>query len=103
MIWIQRIHAECVDRIHIYHIFQILIIPCLNFLNLMGGTETVEEVDKRNFPLQCRTVCNRSQVHNFLYAGLAKHRTACLTARVYIGMISENRQCMALQAHERIR
>ena len=98
MLRIQGIAAERVDSVHIHHILQILIIPGLDLLNLMGGTESVEEVDERNLSLDGCAVCNRGQVHNLLYAGLAEHRCSGLTAGVHIGVISEDGQRVACKS-----
>ena len=68
MIRIQCMSTELIDRIHVHHIFQIFIIPCLNLLNLMRCTESVKEVNKRKFPFKRCAMSNRCQVHNFLYA-----------------------------------
>ena len=67
------ISPNALNGIHISHFLQILVIPCLDLLDLVGSTETVEEVDERNTSLDCRKMCNRSQVHYFLYAGLTEH------------------------------
>ena len=50
-----HVSPECIDGIHISHILQILVIPGLDLLDLVGGTETVEEVDERNLALDCGT------------------------------------------------
>ena len=84
MVRVQGMFTECIYCIHIYHVFQIFVIPCLDFLNLVGGTESVEEVDKWNFAFQCCTVCNRCQVHNLLYAGFAEHCDSGLTTGVNV-------------------
>ena len=91
MIRVQRMFAERVYGIRIYQVFQVFVIPCLDLLDLMRGTESVEEVDERNFSLDGGAVRNRGQVHNFLYAGLAQHCTSGLTTGINVGMISENR------------
>ena len=46
-------------------------------------------------PLIAAQMCNRSQVHNLLYAGLTQHRASGLTAGIYIGVIAEDGKCMA--------
>ena len=89
--------SERVNRIHIYHILQIFIVPGLDLLDLVGSTESVEEIDEGNFALDCCQMGNRGQVHNFLYGRLAQHGNAGLAACIYVGMISENGQCMACQ------
>src|SRR5699024_540587 len=45
MIGIQCVSAEFINRIHINQVFQILVIPGFDFLDLMGGTESVKEID----------------------------------------------------------
>ena len=94
MVRVKSMITECLDSIHISHILQVFIIPCLDLLDLMRSTESIEEVDKRNFAFDCSKMCNRSQVHNFLYRRLAKHCTTSLTTGHNVGMISENRKCV---------
>ena len=84
MVRVERVLAECVNGVHIHHIFQVFIIPCLNLLDLVRCTETVEEVDKWNLSFNCSKVGNRCQVHNFLYAGFTEHGTACLTTCINV-------------------
>ena len=60
MIWIQSVLTECCNRIHISHILQILVIPGLDLLDLVRCTETVKEVDERNFALDCCQMSNWS-------------------------------------------
>ena len=98
VVGIQRSLTELVDGVHIRHLLQILIIPGLNFLNFMGGTESIEEVDERNLALDRCQMSNRSQVHYFLNAGLAEHRAASLTARVNIGMVAKDRKSVGRQS-----
>ena len=97
MVGVQRMLSEGVNRVHIYHIFQILIIPGLDLLDLMGSTESVKEIDEGNLSLDCCQMGNRSQIHNFLYGRLAQHGNAGLAACVHIGMIAENGQSVAGQ------
>ena len=67
MVRVQGILSERVDGIHVNHILQIFVIPCLDLLDLVRCTETIEEVDERNFTFDCCKMSNRCQVHNFLY------------------------------------
>ena len=92
MIGIQRMLTECVDRIHIRHILQILVIPGLDLLDLMGGTESIEEIDEGKASLDRSEMCHGGQVHNLLHAAFAEHGASGLTAGIYVGMISENAQ-----------
>ena len=97
MIWIQCVLTECIDGVHISHIFQIFVIPCFDFLNLMRSTETIEEVNERNFSFDSCKMCNRSQVHNFLYRRFTQHSCTSLTACIYVRVITKNRKCVACQ------
>lgn len=51
--------AESLDGIHVQHIFQIVIIPHLNLLDLMGGTEPVEEVNEGDASFEAPDVPRR--------------------------------------------
>ena len=94
MVRVQRLIAERLNRVEVCHILQILVIPDLNLLNLVGGTETVEEVDKRNLALDCGEVRHRRQVHDFLYGRLTEHCTAGLSTCVDIRVIAEDAECV---------
>ena len=95
MVRIQSVFSERVDGIHIHHIFQVFVIPGFDLLDLMGSTESVKEIDERKASFDCRTVCNRGQVHNFLNTGFAEHCSSGLTTGIHIGVIAEDRQSMA--------
>ena len=94
MVRIQCVITKCLDSVHICHIFQVFIVPCLNLLDLVRCTESVEEVNERNFSLDCCKMCYRSKVHNFLYGRLTQHCATSLTTGHNIGMISENGKCV---------
>ena len=98
MLRIQRVCPECLQGIHIQHVTEILVIPGLDLLQLMRGTESVEEVDKRNLACQGRSMSNRGQVHHFLNGGLAQHGSAGLAACVYVRVITEDVQCVGSNA-----
>ena len=57
---IQCMLTESFHCVHIAHFFQVCIIPFLDLLDLMRSTETIEEVNKRNFALKCCKMCNRA-------------------------------------------
>ena len=91
---VQCVVAECLDCVEIRHVLQILEIPGLNLLNLVGGTETVKEIDKRNSALDCGEVCHRRQVHDFLNGRLTEHCTTGLSTCVNVRVIAENAECV---------
>ena len=55
-----------------------------NFLDLVGSTESVEEVDERNPAFDRRQMCDRAQIHDLLRIGLSQHRKTGLTAGIKI-------------------
>ena len=89
---IQSALAECFNSIHVAHFLQILVIPNLDLLDLVGGTEAVEEVDERNAGLDGSQVSYCGQVHNFLRIGLCEHGKAGLTACHNVGVVAEDVQ-----------
>ena len=90
MIGIQSMFSVLSQSIHIQHIFQVFVIPLFDLLDFVRCSETVKEVDERNFAFDSCQMSYRCQVHNFLNAGFAKHSTACLAACIYVGMITED-------------
>ena len=56
---VKSFHTELMDSIEISHLFEIFIIPCLDLLDLVGCTETIEEVDEASFTFDCCKVSNR--------------------------------------------
>ena len=97
MLWIQRTAAERINRIPVQHIGQVLVIPYFNLLNLVGCTETVEEMEERHAALNGSKVRHSAQVHSLLRAVGAEHRIASLTACIHVGMIAEDAQRMCRQ------
>ena len=95
MLWIQSAAAELVHSLPIQHIGQILIIPLLDLLYFVRGTEAVEEMQERHSALDGAQVGYRAQVHDLLGAVGAQHGVAGLAAGINIGMVTENRKGMA--------
>ena len=87
---VQSACTELFNSLHVYHVGQVFIVPYLDLLNLVGGAETIEEVEERNAAFDCCEVSNRAQVHNFLNVRLAQHGKAGLAAGHNVGMVTEN-------------
>ncbi len=66
--------------LHVAHFLQIGVVPLLDLLDLVGGTEAVEEVQERNVALDGGQVGNRRQVHDLLHVALGQHGEAGLAA-----------------------
>ena len=92
---IQGSGTEGRDCVHIRHVLQILVIPHLDLLQLMRGTEAVEEVQERHSALDGRKVCHRAEVHDLLHVRLGQHRKAGLTAGHHVAVVAENVQRVA--------
>ena len=92
--WVQSTFAECFNSIHIAHFFQVFVIPNLDLLDLVGGTETIKEVDEWNTALDGCQMSNSTQIHNFLWVGFSQHSKTGLTASINVGMIAKDVQCM---------
>ena len=91
---VQGVLAECLNSIHVAHFLQILVVPNLDLLDLVGGTEAVEEVDERHAALQGCQMSDSGQVHNLLRVGLSQHSEAGLTTCHNVGVVAEDVQCV---------
>ena len=60
MIGVQRGFPEAADSAPVQHLAEFLIGDSPDLLNLMGGTESVKEVDERNLAFDCCQMCNRA-------------------------------------------
>jgi len=69
MLRIQRVFAETIHRIPIHHVFQIVVIPHFDLLDLVRGTETIKEVDEGHAAFQRGQVRHSAEIHDFLHAG----------------------------------
>ena len=92
---VQGAGAERVDGVHVDHLLQVVVIPDGDLLDLVRGTEAVEEVDEGNAAFDGSQVGNGAQVHNFLNVGLAQHGETGLTAGVNVGVITEDVQSLS--------
>ena len=69
---------------------QLLIAPHLDLLDLVGGTEAIEEMQEGDAALDGREVGDGGQVHDLLHAAGAQHGKAGLPAGVDIAVIAED-------------
>jgi len=84
--------TESSDRIIIDQFSQIIISQSFYFLNFVGSTETVKEVNKRNTTFDSRQMSHCRQIHNFLYSAFSKQRKTCLACSHNVLVVAENRQ-----------
>ena len=95
VIGVEGAGAERSHGVHVAHLSQILVIPHGNLLDLVRGTEAVEEVDEGDTALQGSQVSHSRQVHDLLGVGLTQHGKAGLTASHNVGVIAKDVQSMA--------
>ena len=89
---VQRALAERLDGVHIHHIGQILVVPDLDLLDLVGGPEAVKEVHEGHAALDGGQMGDGAQVHNLLGIGLGQHGKAGLAAGHHVGVVAEDVQ-----------
>ncbi len=90
MLGIQRMVPERPHRVHIDHVGEIGIVPRSDFLDLVGRTETVEEVEEGGPSLDGGEMGNCGKVHDLLHVALGKHAEPGLAAGHDVGMIAED-------------
>ncbi len=59
---------ECVDRVPVEQLVQILVVDDLDLLDFMRGTEAVEEMQEGHPALDGREVRDRAEIHDLLHA-----------------------------------
>ena len=94
---VQRTRTELSQCLLVDQRSQIVVLQLLDLLDLMRGTETIEEVHERNTALQGSQVSHTGQVHHLLHRALAQHGEACLTTRHHILVVTEDTQRMRSQ------
>ena len=94
MVRIQALVSPRLECFKVNQILEIFEIPLLDLLDLMGGTETVKEIDKGKTSLDRRKMSDRGQVHNFLYGRLAEHAGSGLATCIDVRMVTEDGKCM---------
>ena len=90
VVGVKGVFAESVNGVEISESLELFVVPNLNFLNLMGGSEAVEKMYERNSSFDCGKVGDRGKVHYLLRVAGAKHGKARLAAGVDVRMVAEN-------------
>ena len=90
MFGVQCVLSEFFQSILVDQFFQIFIVHYFDFLQFVGSTETIEEVDERYGAFDCGQVSNTSQIHYFLNGSGGQHSAADLTASHNVGVVTED-------------
>ena len=80
--------------IAVEELIHIFIVDELDLLNLMGGTETVKEVEERNGAFDRGKMRNKRKVHDFLHGRGSQHGKTGLAAAHDVAVIAKDRQGM---------
>ena len=92
MLRVQRVGAEGPQSIHVHQRPEILIVQCFDLLDLMRGTEAVEEVQERHTAVNSGQVCHGTQIHSLLGRGGCQQGEAGLTDAHDVAMVTEDTQ-----------
>ena len=87
--------AECLDSVHVDHVLEILVVPDLDLLELVGGAEAVKEVDERDAALDGGEMRHGAEVHDLLHVGLCEHGKTGLAAGHNVAVVAEDVQRVA--------
>ena len=94
MFRIQGVLAESPQGVHVHQRAEILIVPRLDLLDLMGGAETVKEMEEGHPAVDSGQVRHSPQIHDLLRGGGGQQGKACLADAHDITVVTENGQCM---------
>ena len=95
---VQSARSEIVDIFHVDQFLHVFVIDGVDLADLVRGTESVKEVDERNFCLQRGQVSDQRKVHSFLNGTGRQHCKTGLTASHNVGVIAENVQSVRRQS-----
>ena len=82
--------TEGLDGVHVHHVLEVIEVPGGDLLNLVRGTETVEEVQERHLALDGSQVGDGREVHDLLDVALCQHGEAGLAAGHDVGVVTED-------------
>ena len=87
--------AELGQSLAVEQRLQVLIVEIFNFLYLVAGAETVEEVYKRHACADGAEMSHTGQIHHFLHTAFGQHGKACLAHCHNVLMVAEDAESMA--------
>ena len=94
MLRVQGVGAEGVQRIHVDERPEVFVVHLLDFRDLMGGAEAVEEVHEGHARLDGGEVRHAREVHDFLDRAGGDHAPAGLAAVIDVRVVAEDGQGM---------
>ncbi len=98
MLRVQSLATEVGNGVPVDHLGEGVVVPDFDLLDLVGSTETVEEVHEGDFALDGGKVSDGAEVHAFLNGVRAKHGKTGLAAGHDVGVVTEDVQGVARDA-----
>ena len=81
---------EGIHRGAVHQRFELLIVPYLDLLDLVGGAEAIEEMQEGDAALDGGQMGDGGKIHDLLHAAAAQHGKAGLPAGVDIAVVAED-------------
>ena len=97
MLGIQGSVSERLDGIHVDQLLVDAVVDDFDLLDLVRGSETVEEVQERYSAFDGGQMCDCCKVHDFLDGAGAQQGETGLAASHDVGVIAEDAQCVRSQ------
>ena len=95
---IQSVLLESLDRVPVYHFFEVFVVPYFDLLLFVRSTETIKEVQHRYASCDRGKMRDSSQIHRLLYRVGSNHAETGLTAAHDVTMVTKNIQCVSRDA-----
>ena len=91
---VQGVGAEGGQRVVVHQLCVLVVGQHVNLLDLVAGTEAVEEVQERDAGLDGTKMCHSGQVGSLLDAAAGQHGKAGLPAVHHVGVVAEDGERM---------
>ena len=78
MLRVQGVGPEGFQGVHVHQGAQVLVVQSLDLLDLMGGAETVKEMEEGHPAVDSGQVRHSPQIHDLLGGGGGQQGKACL-------------------------
>ena len=90
MVGIQRRFTETADGTPVQNLAELAVGNCTDLLDLVGGAETVKEMDEGNAALDGSQMGHAGQIHDLLHAAGGQHGKTGLAAVHHVAVVAEN-------------
>ena len=95
MLRVEGAFAVFLERFPVDQFLDFALISSFHFLDFVGSTETVEEVQERDTTFDSGQVSHRSEVHDLLHRTSSQHSETGLTGTHHVGVVTEDGQSLS--------